>query len=85
MLLGALAFSACSDFLDVKPVGKLIPTEVGQYENLLNNSFTVGHHFLDGYWGCPMAYLGDNIQVSENQAKYDYSNNEMVLNRYLPQ
>ena len=82
MLLGVLAFSACSDFLDVKPVGKLIPTEVGQYENLLNNSFTVGHHFLDGYWGCPMAYLGDNIQVSENQAKYDYSNNEMVLDRY---
>ncbi|MCF0172118.1 MAG: RagB/SusD family nutrient uptake outer membrane protein, partial [Bacteroidales bacterium] len=73
----ALALSccltACEKFLDVQPVGKLIPTEVVQFENLLNNSNTLGSYFMfDNNNGCSYAALGDNIQVSENQLKYQY-------------
>ena len=34
-------FVSCGDFLDVKPVGKMIPTEIEEYENLLNNINTI--------------------------------------------
>ena len=40
VLLGATVAS-CDDYLDVKPVGKMIPTEVSQFENLLNNTNTL--------------------------------------------
>ena len=34
----AATLASCDNFLDVKPVGKMIPTEVSQFENILNNS-----------------------------------------------
>ncbi len=81
LLCGALCTS-CNDFLDVKPVGKLIPTEVSQFENLLNNESTIDFHMMDNNGGCGAAYWGDNLSVSENQAKYLYTNTHVNLNRY---
>ena len=54
---------SCSNFLDVKPMGKLIPTEVEEYENLLNNVQTVNSYFLasnSSYLAC----LADNLKIS---------------------
>lgn len=64
--------SACSDYLDVKPVGKMIPTEVAQFENLLNNTNTLNYFMKDNNNGCFYAYMGDNLKLSENQANYQY-------------
>lgn len=48
MLLSlAIANSACTKFLDVKPIGQLIPTKVEDLENLLNNTNTIDYHFFD--------------------------------------
>lgn len=69
-----LTITSCSDYLDVAPVGKMIPTEVSQYENLLNNSYTVMDFMIDG----PSRFsaysmLGDNTRLSENHVKYQYT------------
>ncbi|MBQ8502608.1 MAG: RagB/SusD family nutrient uptake outer membrane protein [Bacteroides sp.] len=72
VLLGL--FTSCDDFLDVKPVGKMIPTEISQFENLLNNTTTVDCYFMmDNNSGCSYAMLGDNLKMSENQLKYQYT------------
>lgn len=75
ILLAALAGSmaSCSDFLDVQPVGKMIPTEVTQFEKLLNNTTTVDRQFMDNNRGCSYAMLGDNLQISETQAIANYT------------
>ena len=74
LALCALLFTSCADFLDVKPVGKMIPTEISQFENLLNNTNTVDHYFMmDNNGGCSYAVMGDNLWISENQAKYQYT------------
>jgi len=66
-------FTSCDAFLDVKPVGKMIPTEISQFENLLNNTQTVDHYFMmDNNGGCSYAMLGDNLMISENQKNYNY-------------
>lgn len=68
-----LSFASCERFLDVQPVGKLIPTEVNQYENLLNNTLTLGYFFMyDNNYGSSYSFLGDNLQISENQLLYKY-------------
>ena len=61
----------CHDFLDVKPVGKLIPTEVEEFENILNNTYTVDWYYMDNNKGTLLASLGDNLQISENSANYN--------------
>lgn len=72
--LCAFAFAGCDDYLDVKPVGKMIPNEISQYENLLNNSYTIGDFLIDNSTRLS-AYcmLGDNVSISENQLLYQYS------------
>ncbi len=71
--LGAALMSSCGDYLDVKPVGQMIPTEVSQFENILNNSITLSYQFMDNNRGCSYAFLGDNVEISENQMKYNYN------------
>lgn len=66
-------FSSCGDFLDVKPVGQMIPTEVSQFENILNNTITLDYQFIDNNYGCFYAFLGDNVKISENQMKFNYN------------
>lgn len=74
LALCAGVFTSCADFLDVKPVGKMIPTEISQFENLLNNTTTIDHWFMmDNNYGCSYAVMGDNLTISENQAKYQYT------------
>lgn len=63
---------SCSNFLDVEPMGKLIPEEVEDYENLLNNLTTI-NNFLAYNNTCYLATLGDNLEISENQARYQYN------------
>ena len=45
--VGGMCLISCGDFLDVKPVGKMIPTEVSQFENLLNNELTLQYFMYD--------------------------------------
>lgn len=66
------AATSCSDFLDVKPVGKMIPTKVSEYENLLNNSRTIDYFMMDNNRGCFYSMMGDNNQMSENHYNYQY-------------
>ncbi len=69
----ALVCSSCDDFLDVKPVGKMIPTEITQFENLLNNTNTISYFMYDNNRTCFYAYMGDNLQISEIHAKYQFT------------
>lgn len=49
MLLILISFSGCTDYLDIVPKGKLIPTTVEDYENMLNEMTVVsyGDYFND--------------------------------------
>lgn len=71
--LSGILMSACSDYLDVKPVGKMIPTEISQFENLLNNELTLQYFMYDNNNGCFYAAMGDNLEISENQLNYQYT------------
>ena len=68
LLLAALAFTtfSCDDFLDVKPIGKLIPSKVAEFENLLNNSVTIDRFMMDNNRYCFYAMMGDNLEVSSH-------------------
>lgn len=72
LFLISIAFTSCSDFLDVKPIGKLIPTEIEEFENLLNNESTIKYHFMDNNNTSFYSMLADNLSISENQDKYKY-------------
>lgn len=65
-------FVSCGDFLDVKPVGKMIPTEIEEYENLLNNINTIRYFMSDNNNGCFYAAMGDNVEISENLLNYQF-------------
>jgi hypothetical protein len=77
-----LVLSACSDYLDVNPVGKLIPAKVVEIENLLNNTYTIDFQFLDNNRGCFYAMLGDNITLSPLQADKMYYATHPNMDRY---
>jgi hypothetical protein len=77
-----LLTSSCDDFLDVAPVGRLIPTKVTEVENLLNNTNTIDFQFLDNNRGCFYAYLGDNLSISEIQTEYTYVSTHPNIDRY---
>lgn len=77
-----LIFSSCTKFLDVKPVGKLIPTKAEDLADLLNSITTIDWQFKDGSRGNFYAMLADNYQLSENQAKYFYSSNNSYNERF---
>lgn len=81
VILGLL-LSSCKKFLDVKPVGKLIPSKVEDFENILNNPSTIGYHFIDNNNGTYYAFLGDNFQLSVNEANYQYTSTHPNIDRY---
>lgn len=66
ILLLTVALTSCDDFLDVKPVGKLIPSKIQEFDKLLNNSNLYQWDYLDNNTGCNLAMLGDNYEYSEN-------------------
>lgn len=72
LFLSLIVCSSCSDFLDVKPIGKLIPTEVEEFANLLNNERTIDFHFMNNNRTSTYAMLGDNLSITENQDKFLY-------------
>lgn len=80
--LGLTLCMGCHDFLDVKPVGKLIPTEVEEFENLLNNENTVNWYYKDNNQGSLLATMTDNFEISENQANYSYTATSYTVERY---
>ncbi len=82
LVSGLLLNSACTDFLDVKPVGQLIPSKVEDLENLLNNTRSIDYHFIDNNRGSFYAFLGDNLRISDNQQKYLYLSTHPNVDRY---
>ena len=66
LIAWVLLVSSCTRFLDVKPVGKLIPTQVQELEKLLNNRNTLDYHFMENNAGSYYALLADNFKISEN-------------------
>jgi hypothetical protein len=63
-------------------MGKLIPTKVTELENILNNNSTLSNIF----WGTGgrnfLAFLGDNFEISDNQAMYSYTPSSQYLDCY---
>lgn len=84
LLTGGLTLLAsCQKFLDVKPKGKLIPAEIEDFNHLLDNPDIVQYPFLDNNGGSMLAYLTDNVEVSEGMAVVNYrGNNSPNLSRY---
>ncbi len=78
----AMTTVSCNDFLDVKPVGRLIPTKVTEYENILNNAGSLQYFLLDNNQNCQYAMRGDNAEISDAHLKYSYipsfPNNELL-------
>lgn len=81
-VLALIIPSACTKFLDVKPVGQLIPSKVEDLENLLNNTRTIDYHFIDNNRGSFYAFLGDNLRISDNQEEFLYVSTHPNIDRY---
>ena len=73
IILALTCLTACDDFLDVIPTGKVIPTTVEDYDKLLNNASLVYNT-----WG-NMAYMDPDLYMPEN----NYNN--MWLSRWRKQ
>ena len=69
----SLSLTSCNEYLDVKPVGKMIPTEVSQFENLLNYPYLIQYFMYDNNYGSFYATLGDNLKISPTLMEYFYN------------
>jgi hypothetical protein len=65
ILILSFIISSCERFLDVKPVGSLIPTDVEQFDNLLYNSKTYDFLFSDNNRGSLLLPLSDEVVISD--------------------
>jgi hypothetical protein len=73
LLIGAvLLFNACRKFLDQPPVGKLIPSTVEEYDQLLDNESISSRNFLDMLAGSIMGHLNDDMELTEGIGKGFY-------------
>ncbi|QEH41638.1 RagB/SusD family nutrient uptake outer membrane protein [Chitinophaga sp. XS-30] len=78
-----LLFGSCKEYLDVTPKGRLIPTQVSEFDRLLDNEEIVMSFFLDNNLGCMLAYMTDNIALSEGLANIHYKAfNHPNIDRY---
>lgn len=84
LLLGLVSITtfSCNKYLDVKPIGQLIPSKVEDLENLLNNTNTISSFYADNNRGCFYAFMGDNLTISENQAIYLYKSTHPNVDRW---
>lgn len=82
IIIGMGFLTSCQDFLDVKPVGKFIPTEVEEFENILNNPNTADWQMKDNNNGTMLASLGDNLYLSKNIADFNYVATHPNVDRY---
>ncbi len=83
IIFAGLLTTACNKYLDVKPKGKLIPSEVADFDHLLDHTWTVQYIFLDNNGGSMAGYLNDNLELSEGMGKVAYkANNHPNIDRY---
>lgn len=83
ILLSFAVLTGCNKFLDVKPKGKLIPTEVADYNHLLDNEDIVRYPFLNNNSGSMLGFMTDNLYLSEGLGKVAYkANNSPNLDNY---
>lgn len=84
-ILLILALTSCSDFLDVKPAGKLIPGsgDVASFDKLLNNSNTISYIYQNNNRGSSLPYLTDDIQISNIQSDYAWYNGHPNIDCYF--
>lgn len=74
-----LLFASCNEFLDVKPVGKLIPSKVADFENLLNHKSTYEFLMHGGNYDSPLMPLTDNVFISDEMVKgYYYAGHSLL-------
>ncbi|SKD00648.1 SusD family protein [Chitinophaga ginsengisegetis] len=83
VIIMAGSISSCTKFLDVKPKGKLIPSEVADFDHLLDNSNIAQWVFIDNNTGCNLGYLTDNLSLSNGIGNINYkANNHPNIDRY---
>lgn len=83
ILSSLVLFTSCKKYLDVKPKGKLIPTEIADFDHLLDNTNIVQWSFLDNNYGCMLGYMTDNISLSDPIGNIYYkANNHPNIDRY---
>ena len=75
-ILATLVFTSCEKFLDVKPAGRMIPAQgdVEAFNRLLNNNQVIDRSFMNNNQGSRLAYLGDNLEISDNQFQFLWHN-----------
>ena len=74
---------SCNKFLDEKPKGKLIPGDVADYSHLLDHQDVVQYPFLSNNSICMLAYLTDNVSISDGMGKIYYKgNNSVAIDNY---
>lgn len=81
----AVVFASCNKFLDVKPAGSLIPQEgdVTAFDRLLNNVNTIDFIYMNNNRSYHVPFLGDNLEMSDNQAlRYWYNGRVNIQNYY---
>lgn len=66
----AIIFCSCEGYLSVKPIGKLIPTKIYEYENLLNNTGLLNH---GSFAGPTFQMLGNNFVISKFRQENEYT------------
>lgn len=75
--------NGCQHYLDVKPKGKLIPTQIADFDHLLDNIDIVRYPFLSNNSVCYLGHLTDNLTYSESLAEIAYLKNRSPnLNNY---
>jgi|GEM_PF-4671710 len=71
--------TSCEDFLDIKPMGKLVPDEIEEFENLLNGKKTYQSVFMYGNGNCPMMAFSDNVCMAEVGARGYFNSTSVFL------
>jgi hypothetical protein len=83
MIICLLMAASCKKYLDVKPVGKVIPSTVSEFDVLLDNETTVRSNFIDNNSGSSIGFLTDDFQLSDALGKVLYKgNNHPNLERF---
>lgn len=83
ILFSFALLTGCNKFLDVKPKGKLIPTDISEFNHLLDNKDIVQYPFLNNNSAGMLGYMTDNITLSEGIGKVAYKgNNSPNLDSY---
>lgn len=83
IFIAFILLTGCDRFLDVKPKGKLIPTDINEFNRLLDNQDIVRFPFLNNNSGSLLGYMTDNLSLSEGIGKVYYkANNSPNLDSY---